>query len=104
VLKGSEVIGLPWISIWAFLRVATNQRLWRQPVDLAKCWAAIEEWLGQPGVVAIYPGPRHSEILQRLITEHRAYGPLVTDAALAATDQDFRRFPDLRWVNPLAAR
>ena len=43
-----------------------------------------------------------------------ATGPRVTDAALAAlaieygatlasTDRDFSRFPDLRWINPLAS-
>jgi predicted nucleic acid-binding protein len=55
---------------------------------------------------------RAAEILEKLIIDHGATGPLVTDAVLAAlaiengallasTDQDFRRFPTLRWMNPL---
>jgi predicted nucleic acid-binding protein len=58
------------------------------------------------------PGPLHKEKLEKLVTENGAAGPLLTDAVLAAlaieyrallaaTDQDFRRFPDLRWLNPL---
>ena len=54
----------------------------------------------------------HAEILEKLVSDHGATGPLVTDAVLAAlameqgallasTDQDFRRFPELRWLNPL---
>ena len=47
-----------------------------------------------------------------LVIDNRAWGPLTTDAALAAlaiengavlasTDCDFSRFPDLLWVNPI---
>lgn len=53
------------------------------------------------------------EILESLVTKHGAIGPLVSDAVLAAlaiendavlasTDRDFRRFDNLRWINPLA--
>jgi len=49
------------------------------------------------------------EILEGLVSRYRA---LMSDAALAAlalengaklasSDQDFRRFPELQWVNPL---
>ena len=58
------------------------------------------------------PGERHCEILQRLLIEGRAGGPLAMDAHLAAlaiehqaelhsNDADFSRFPGLRWRNPL---
>ena len=76
--------------------------------------ASEAKWLAQPGVVALHPGPRHREILEKLVVDHCAIGPLVTDAVLAAlaieygaslapTDHNFRRFPDLRWLNPLGA-
>jgi predicted nucleic acid-binding protein len=59
-------------------------------------------------------GERHREILEKLVSDHGAIGPLVTDAVLAAlaieygaslasTDHNFRRFRDLRWLNPLSA-
>ncbi|MCC6366384.1 MAG: PIN domain-containing protein [Bryobacterales bacterium] len=114
LLASGETIGLPWITVWAFLRIGTSARIWPSPLAPERAFAIIEAWLGQPDVVPVGPGARHGEILRRLVTGHRAVGPLVTDAVLAAlameygatlasTDQDFRRFPNVRWVNPFAA-
>jgi uncharacterized protein len=107
-----DLIGLPWPSVWAFLRIATNARLWPSPKPVREAFANIRWWLAQPGIVPIHPGPRHAEILERLIAECQATGPLVSDAVIAAlalengatvasTDRDFSRFSGLRWVNPL---
>jgi predicted nucleic acid-binding protein len=51
-------------------------------------------------------------LFRNLMTEYNIAGPKVTDAALAiehgatlaSTDQDFRRFPEVRWVNPLESQ
>jgi predicted nucleic acid-binding protein len=54
-------------------------------------------------------------ILREQIAEARVSGPLLTDAALASlalehgavlcsTDRDFRRFRDLKLIDPLEAR
>ena len=107
-----EIIGLPWVTAWAFLRICTNARIWSNPLPANKRSPFWAQWWDQPDVIALQPGPRHREILERLITEHNATGPLVTDAVLAAlaiengatlasTDQDFSRFRSLRWINPL---
>lgn len=112
LLASGETIGLPWVTLWAFLRIATNSRVWPNPLPPERAFAIVEEWLGQSGVVSIGPGARHPELLKQLVLGHRASGPLVTDAVLAAlavehgaslasTDQDFRRFPAAKWVNPL---
>jgi len=112
LLASGETIGLPWITLWAFLRIATSSRIWPNPLAPERAFAIVEDWLEQPGVVTVGPGPRHGELLKRLVSGHRATGPLVTDAVLAAlaieygatlasTDRDFRRFPDVHWVNPL---
>jgi hypothetical protein len=112
LLESGEPIALPWVTVWAFIRVATNSRIWSNPLSAKQVFAILEEWIAQPGVVVLQPGPRHPEILKRLILEYGVTGPLVTDAILAAlalengaflasTDQDFRRFPELRWTNPL---
>jgi uncharacterized protein len=108
----SDTIGIPWQTIWAFLRIRTNPRLMANPKSPAESFELVREWLALPGVVTVQPGPRHAELLERLVIEHRASGALVSDAVLAAlamehgavlasTDRDFGRFPDLRWVNPL---
>ena len=112
VLDSGEAIGLPWVTIWAFLRICTNSRIWANPRSPAEAFAIISDWLQQPGVIAVQPGPRHAEILENLITHHGASGHLVTDAVLAAlaieygaslasADHDFSRFSMLRWFNPL---
>jgi predicted nucleic acid-binding protein len=59
------------------------------------------------------PGERHWPILDKLLRQSQASGNLVTDAHLAAlaiehgctlcsTDQDFRRFDGLTWINPIS--
>lgn len=113
LLKSGEIIALPWITVWAFVRIRTNPRIWANPRSASESFEVVREWLAQPGVISLNPGPLHAEILEKLVSEHGATGPRVTDAVLAAlaiehgallasTDQDFRRFPDLRWLNPLS--
>jgi uncharacterized protein len=112
LLESGEIAALPWVTVWAFIRISTNPRVWANPKPAKEAFAIVAEWLAQPGVVPLQPGPRHGEILEKLVCEYGATGPLITDAVLAAlameygaslasTDQDFRRFPDLRWLNPL---
>jgi uncharacterized protein len=112
LFESGETVALPWVSIWAFLRISTNSRIWNNPLSAQQAFAIVDDWLGLPDVVPLLPGPRHGELLQRLVIEHQAVGPLMTDAVLAAlamengaslasTDQDFARFKGLRWVNPL---
>ena len=112
LLASGETIGLPWVTVWAFVRISTNSRIWANPRPARDAFAIVGEWLAQPGVIPLQPGPLHVAILEKLVSNHGATGPLVTDAVMAAlamehgavlasTDQDFRRFPDLRWLNPL---
>lgn len=112
LLDRGEPLGLPWVTIWAFIRIGTNSRISANPMPAARAFAIIEDWLDQPGVVPLNPGPLHNRILEGLMREHGIVGSLVTDAVLAAlameygaslasTDQGFRRFPELRWINPL---
>jgi uncharacterized protein len=101
-------------DLGVFIRISTNVKIWNNPLTAKQAFSILEEWVAQPGVVILQPGPRHLPLLQRLVTQFSAGGALVTDAILAAlaiengaqlasTDQDFRRFPELRWINPLDA-
>jgi hypothetical protein len=112
LLESSETIALPWITVRAFLRISTNPRLWENAKPAKEAFRIISEWLEQPSVVVLQPGPRHWDILESLVLEHNATGSLMTDAVLAAlaiengaslasTDQHFSRFQGLRWINPL---
>ena len=104
-----------WPTVWAFLRIATNPRVFERPLSMAEAAHHVSSWLAQPSAGILEPGERHWEILQRLTSEGQASGPLVMDAALAAiaiehgatlctTDRDFARFPGLTWTNPIASR
>ena len=111
-LSGTEIVGIPWQSVLAFLRIGTNARLGRTGRTTALAGEAIDSWLRQPTVRLLSPGEGHWPYFQRMLLDGQAGGDLVTDAHLAAltiehggvlntTDRDFARFPDLRWINPL---
>lgn len=114
VLSGSELVRFPWLTLWAFLRIATNPRVFQQPLSAPEALAAVDSWLAQPIAGVLHPSDRYWEILDGLLREHQVTGALVTDAAIAAlaiehgatlhsADQDFSRFTGLKWRNPLAA-
>jgi len=111
--SGTEIIGIPWQTAGAFLRIITNSRLPGQRVTLDRAVEVVDLWMEQPNVRMLTPGERYWPILRQMISDGQARGPLLTDAQLAAltienggvlhtTDRDFARFPGLRWTNPLA--
>ena len=113
-LSGPTRVGLPWPSLLAFLRIATNASALRHPLTAMVAWQQVLTWL-RPEVVWIpVPGDRHVEIAGRFFEDQFMSSRLVSDAHLAAlaiehgltlcsTDGDFAKFPGLRWENPLAA-
>ena len=113
-LNASPRVGLPWPSLLAFVRLATNPVVVRAPTSLANARRQVEEWLACDPVWIPLPGAEHSAILRSLLESPGMTSRLVPDAHLAAlaiehgltvcsTDGDFARFPGLRWENPLAA-
>lgn len=115
VLGGSELVRFAWLTLWAFLRIGTNPRIFERPLSASEAGAAISSWLAQPAAGILEPGERHWDILWTLMREGQAAGPLVMDAVVAAiavehgatlctTDRDFARFPGLKWMNPIATR
>lgn len=110
--RAREAIGLPWVSLWAFLRIATNARVMRTPLPVKEAFSVLEEIRRMPRAVVLAPGTQHAEILERLTVGAHAGGSRLTDAVLAAiavehgaklasTDRDFARFKELKWVNPI---
>ena len=113
LLTSGELIAIPWVTFWAFVRISTNPRIWQDPLSAEQAFGVVSEWAAQDTVVLLQPGPRHAELLERVVTTYQAAGSHLTDAVLAAlalesgatvasTDQDFRRFAEIRWVHPLA--
>jgi uncharacterized protein len=111
-LSGSELVRFAWVTVWAFLRIATNPRVFERSLSTAEAESAVASWLSQPCAGILEPGDRHWEILREMMRSGQTTGPLVMDAAAAAialehgatlctTDRGFSRFPRLRWANPL---
>jgi toxin-antitoxin system PIN domain toxin len=114
-LNGTVRLGLPWPSVLAFVRLATNAAVVRYPVSPADAWHQVEEWLACEPAWMPLPGSGHQAILAGFLNAPWMTSGLVPDAHLAAltiehgltlcsTDGDFARFPGLKWENPLAAR
>lgn len=112
-LNGTRRVGLPWMSLTAFVRIATNPRAARHPLSPAEAWTHVEDWLDAPAAWIPQPGREHRAILGELLTRLDLRAGLVTDAALAAmciehgcpivsADSDFARFTEVTWINPLA--
>lgn len=112
-LNGSTRVGLPWWSLTAFVRIATNTRAFASPLSPEEAAVQVDEWLEAPRAWLAEPTAHYREVFTSLIRSHDVRGPLVTDAQLAAlaidhgvpvvsTDADFARFPCVEWVNPLS--
>ena len=102
-LNGAQRVGIPWMSVWAFVRIATNPRALAQPLTPGAAWDYVGAWLDAPATW-IPPGSSAREILGSLLVRHDIRAGLVTDAVLAAiciehgltmisADSDFARFP-----------
>ena len=111
-LNEASMVGIPWASILAFLRIVTNPRVFERPDTLGSAWGQVEAWLDCSNVWIPQPTDNHRATFARLL-EHASGGAnLIPDTHLAAlavehglilysTDGDFGRFPGLRWRNPL---
>ena len=111
VFNEEETIALPWQTVLAFVRIATNSRAVCRPLTGSEACGIVDSWLKRPNVVVLDAGERFWEIFQVQMVEAHVSGPLVTDTALAAlalelgaalcsTDRDFRRFRGLKLLDP----
>ncbi|HEX4983391.1 MAG TPA: TA system VapC family ribonuclease toxin [Ilumatobacteraceae bacterium] len=112
-LNGSRRVGIPWLSLVAFMRIATHPRALLEPLTPAEAWQFVDEWLDAPAVWVPAPGRGHRQILGRLIRDLDLRANLVSDAVLAAlciehglqmvsADSDFARFTEVSWLNPVS--
>lgn len=96
----------------AFVRIATDPRVFEQPMDPSRAIDIVAGMLARPNVSLVSPGDRHWTLLADIAASGQARGLMLMDAhlaalalehgaALATSDRDFRRFPGLRIVDPL---
>lgn len=112
-LAGDQRVGIPWPSILAFVRLTTNPRVSASPSTSAEAWEHVESWFSSGTAWIPVPTHRHAAVLGRLVVGHGLTANLVSDAHLVAlaiehglqicsADSDFARFPEIRWLNPVA--
>lgn len=113
VMNGEPDVGLAAPAVFGFIRLSTHPRVFDPPLAVGDAVQRVEQWLARPHVQFLLPGPRHLELAFRLLRGLGTAANLTTDVQLAAlaiehqaelhsNDTDFGRFPQLRWVNPLA--
>jgi toxin-antitoxin system PIN domain toxin len=107
-----ETLGLAWIVLLGFLRVATNPRVFLRPLAPEAAVLKLDTWLALENLRVVREKDDHWERLKVLLGGAGTAGNLTTDAHLAALalshdavlvscDADFARFKGLRWENPL---
>lgn len=111
LLGAREPFAIPDLVAGAFLRIATNRRIFSVPTPTADAFAYLNALRRQPSHVVLAPGPTHLELLRKLCDEADATGDLIPDAQLGAMaiehagelvsfDRDFARFESVRWLTP----
>src|SRR5207237_8444999 len=109
-LSGADRVGLAWIVVLAFLRITTRHGILALPLSADRAMAYLDSWLDHPSVDLVTPGEHHWSIFRALIAAVGTAGNLTSDVHLAAlaleggwtlvsTDNDFRRFEGLQFLN-----
>jgi toxin-antitoxin system PIN domain toxin len=112
-LTDTEPVGFSWLVILAFVRLTTRPGIFQKHLRPAQAFDLVAEWLDQPAARVFDAGPRRFSILRGLLAPLGTAGNLAADAhpaalaieqnaQLCSCDNDFNRFPGLRWKNPLA--
>ena len=108
-VSGDEPVGLAWSVITGFLRLSTHPSVLPRPLTVEQACRRVNRWLAQPTVRLVRETEEHWRHLERLLSETGTGGNLTSDAHLAALaishgatlvsfDNDFARFPHLRWT------
>lgn len=111
-LNDEDTVGLTWVVLLGFLRLATHSRVFPRPLAPDVAAAKLDVWLSLDNVRVVREKDDHWETLRSLLRDAGTAGNLTTDAHLAALalshdavlvscDADFARFKGLRWENPL---
>lgn len=112
-LSGEEAVGLAHPTLFAFLRISTNPRIFTNPLTLAASATHIRSWLARRVCQILQASADHTaRAIDLLQAAGGTAGNLVTDAQIGAlalayravvhtADRDFLRFPGVRCHFPL---
>lgn len=108
-----ESVAIAWTGMTAFLRIATNKRIFKQPWSTSEAIERVDELVAHPMTQIIGPTENHWPIYFKILGEMKISGDIVMDAHVAAiavehnasvatVDKDFRRFSDyVKIIDPL---
>lgn len=110
-LSGDRPIGLPWLCLLAFLRIATHPSVFSRPLTMAEALSVVAVWCEAPHVVHPEPGRAFAARLTQTMAQGLAAGKLVNDgylatlalehgAVVATFDRDFARFHEVATLVP----
>lgn len=113
-LSGHEQVGVAHVCALGFVRLATNRRIFAEPLSVAHAVGLVRSWLAQPNARVLLPSEQQLNATFDLLQGAGAAGNLTTDAQIAAlalenrgvvatVDGDFARFPNVKVVNPLTS-
>jgi len=113
IAERDEPVGFAPPVLFGFVRIATNRRVFVEPMDVQRAIGIVEGWLALPGTRVLRPGPRHVKVVFDLLRVAGTSRDLTTDAQIAAyaletrgivhtTDVDFSHFPGVAHIDPLA--
>ena len=111
-MSGDEPIGLAWVVLLGFLRLASNPHVSTNPLSPEEAMEHLDVWLTHHNTRLVSETDEHWSILRELLSDTGTLGNLTTDAHLASLaiahgatlvscDADFGRFAKLRWENPV---
>jgi toxin-antitoxin system PIN domain toxin len=106
-------VGLCSVVAFAFVRLATNRKVFRQPLSVGDACGRVANWLEFPNVLWVDAEAEDFASATKLLRAAGTGANLVTDAQIAAIalrtgasirscDHDFARFPGIDWSDPLA--
>lgn len=115
VMSGTETVAFAWHTLLGFVRLTTRPAVMTPPLHAHAALDYVESWLAQPCATVVHPARRHLAVLRDLLDAVGTAGNRTPDAHLAAMaiehgatlcshDEDFGRFPGLRWLDPITAR
>ncbi len=111
VVNGDSRFAMSPQVLSGVIRITIHPKVFRRPSSLDEALRFCDVLLSQAHCVEIQPGQGHWDLFARLCREADARGNLVPDAWFAALaieagcewitmDQDYARFPGLRWRIP----
>ena len=73
-LSSGELVGIPWQTAGAFLRVTTNARLPGDRLSIQEAVEILDGWVDHPNVVMLGPGMHHWRSLRTALLAGSRFG------------------------------